>query len=665
MLLKKISTYFFFGVFISISSVYAISPEETCFQNLNQQISNSSVFSNINLEQLTKKNGPDDDLVSSKPFSAKTYNDFLNLTEIPVPMSKSFINQYPDNISIVPNDYLTTIPKYKQNRANVQFILGNDNLKTPIGDPNKDGVQDFINGYYIDSKVLTFGRSSDLMYPFPSRKAVPSPGKGFPFGRPYADMREYVIFTQHLAPKFGGNFISCGIAKLVPEGDYALASWNGEKSISPFYYGGAVMQGSDASTHILPIKNGYKFRATETRSQVNSKEIIDGNVSYDHPLMHFNALVIAYDNSSNFYNEFITHGIITEVSTKPAYQSKGVAFIKKEEIKALKNRSNLGILGGAITAYNPSSKLFASLIQNVLASNETTKEPYQWGGAALNEGVPFETIDKIDKIEDENLRILLTASISPGMQDYYEAVPEEKRTPFEKAYLKQPLTYEEKLENVNYILNNTEDITALNTENLKYKDISFGNSVLSIEDVRVKKIRSKSYLKDEAKRLLAEKNTQLASLKIAPNMDTLARQEILNKKEELEREYMAKISKLYNFEDEFIKFKVDYFDLKNQKNVGRITEDEFDQKVKNLYQEFETKSNRSFLKDVLTEENKKALSDDLLERKSLKIKTKKTKKINNIISKYQYYTFGGLFFIIAVILALFGLKVIRKSNQII
>ncbi len=663
-MLKKMSTVLSIGMLLSTSFVSAnagTSAEDVCFKNLVSEAKKSSVFSSIDFEKLTKINGAAGDTVSSGEFSSASYDDFKKYAKLAVPKSKSFLPKFPEDVNSVPNDYLDRIPPvYKQNRTNVAFLLGDDNRNTAIGDPNKDGQPDHINGYYVDSKILTFGNKSDLIFPFPSRKATPEQGKAYPFGKPYVDMREYVIFSQHLSAQFGGKFIGCGVAKMEPQGEYALASWNGEKSISPFYYGGQVMQGSDIKTKVLPVKDGHKFRATDVRTQTNAKEEIEGEIFYNNPLMKYKVLVLGYDNGSNFYNEFVTHQIFTEIFSKPAYSTKNVDWVVERVIEALKSQTNLGVLAGvSVSAFNPSEKLFASIIDTVKAE----EEPYVWGGVAVGEGVNFKTIEKINKIEDESLKIMLKTSITPGYYEYFAAKPEEKRNEFEKNYLKQPLSFEEKLENVNYLLDNAEDISKLSPDNLKFKDIKFGGSVIPVTDKRVKEVLNRSYLKDEEKALLVEKKEKLAKLILSDDMNAIERQKIINQREDLEREYISKISKLYTFEDQFKEFKVDYLDLKVQKEQGRITTDEFDLAVKELHQGFEKKANRVQMKNVLTKETIKKVSDDLLEKKPL-FKNEEIKSQNLPFSKYIYIGVSLLLLAFGIMLGLFGFKTLKRKGNI-
>lgn len=208
----------------------------------------------------------------------------------------------------------------------------------------------------------------------------------------------------------------------------------------------------------------------------------------------------------------------------------------------------------------------------------------QGAGLALSPGVTTDIIDKIDQIEDENLREMLRTSVFPGFVERSLNLPnrpEETLNAFEKNYKTYPLNWDEQLENVRFLLDNTEDIAKLTPENLVYKDIEFGEAIIPVTDKRVKDILRTTYLDGEIQRLDEEKQMAMA---------TLYKTETVNvgpKLQALEDEYALKLARLNQAENEYKKAKVEFLKLSNKKENGRIDDETYQTQTRQIVENFE------------------------------------------------------------------------------
>ena len=69
--------------------------------------------------------------------------------------------------------------------------------------------------------------------------------------------------------------------------------------------------------------------------------------------------------------------------------------------------------------------------------------------------------------------------------------------------------WDQKIENVRFILDQAEDLSQLTTENIEYKDIVFGESVIPVQDRRVTAILNTNYLEEEIQNLAEEKQSKM------------------------------------------------------------------------------------------------------------------------------------------------------------
>lgn len=289
----------------------ATNPEDECFDLLVKEAKNNPTFADLDLKKVKKINGRDGEFQSDN-FSVATHKDFLKAFENEIPNGAADdIEYYPNQMNKVPNKYKFVRDVHKASRNNSASLIYTDGTSTPIDyavEVNGKDYEQKIDGYYIDSRYVTFGRQSDLAFSFPNRDPNPGNTEFYPSGRPVQDMREYVMWTHHLAGPYKGtgksDFVSCNILKMVPQSPYVLSAYDsGDQSINWNAYGATRMTESNARTEVV---GGGDFRLGEieyTTTVSNAPE---------KRLLRFYVLNLSYDNRSSFMNPFKTLGLFEE-----------------------------------------------------------------------------------------------------------------------------------------------------------------------------------------------------------------------------------------------------------------------------------------------------------------------------------------------------------------
>lgn len=320
-----------FGVFYFQTSLAAISPETQCFTHLVAAAKTNPAFSDLDLTKVQKINGETGEF-KSDPFSVATYTDFIDIFNTALPVLNDDLHFFPDKMKEVSKNYKIKQKIHKANRNNSASIIYSNGVKTPIDHWMSDDhsstaldirkyfsgkktaanldrkyTRQMIDGYYIDSRYVTFGKESDLTLSFPTRAGNPAADAFYPVGRPIPDMREYLIYTHHLSPALGGDFLSCEIFKTTPQEGYRLKDYElSGKGITWDNFGGTRLSETDVSaTRVL---GNNKFRLGEISYSVTARYPVDPV----EPLLRFDGINVSYNNESTFLNPFITLGLFED-----------------------------------------------------------------------------------------------------------------------------------------------------------------------------------------------------------------------------------------------------------------------------------------------------------------------------------------------------------------
>ena len=405
---------------------------------------------------------------------------FQEISKMALPSGLSDIRYFPDRMNEVSGELVPATSKYKANRSNIGTVMFQNSIETNLGDVDGDGDNDFIKGYFIDSQAVTFGdRLGGLQFPYQARD--PESSRPWPFGKPYSDLREYLIYTHHLAPAFGGQFLSCGLVKVDPDGENTLSDLNSGN------YDGNAFEGSSYETTILPRSSeNYQFRRGLVTVQALEKNFGE-EASDPIPYAKFRVLTLAFDNSSSFLNEFKTLQLQAQAMTSPPDQSLGLHENIQRFYDLIADETNLQIVGG-LTDYQDEDAL--SFKTNQLLASTFGQSPEKnplAGGIAIGEGLPFALMKEIENVPDPAIRDYLKMTVTSGYNEIYSKKPESERSEFENKFLNCDLSLDQKIENIDFLMRN-QGAENLKINNLEFKNLRFGDCAIPFADSRKLKI---------------------------------------------------------------------------------------------------------------------------------------------------------------------------------
>lgn len=311
------------NLFTTADTSAAQDAESACFEELAKAAKTNSAFNHLDLSKVTKISGKTGQQESS-PFSVETYNDFSDILTKEIPFQAEDLKHFPSEMSKVASAAKFLPKVYKSNRNNSAFVLYESGVKTKIehwvnteGSSIQKHLQDYfagkktasfmddrytrqkIDGYYVDSRYITFGRESDLAFSFPTDVANPESDSFFPIGRLIMDMREYMIYTHHLKPSLGGDLLSCELIRVAPKSGYKLKDYEGKnRGINWENYGQVDIAATNMT--VQPVGDEDEFRKAEIDFSVTTRQDINKR------LLRFHVLSINYDNKNSFMNTYRT-----------------------------------------------------------------------------------------------------------------------------------------------------------------------------------------------------------------------------------------------------------------------------------------------------------------------------------------------------------------------
>ena len=611
----------------------APTPEAACFEILLGKTSFAlpADFASIDFDNLKKKSG----VVESGSFSVKGYNDFLTLSKLPVPK--------PSNLYLFPSEpaKINKLKKnqieagknkvYKANRNNVGKVQITSNKITNIGNVDSDPAPEKFRGYYLDSRILTFGNQVDeLDFPFQSSDAnTYGTGDDYPNGEPYADMRDRLLYTHHLKT---GEFLSCGLVKIVPETSNGFYLSNADitdpatqRVINRSLYGGDTLLNSK---FLVSPKNhkGHKFQIGNINARIVAKEADTenpGNFNYKTPLLQYQALSVAYDNGSAYMNEYITLPLQAEVMTKARNADKGIMEATLEFLKRLKNETSLGIASGKMMASVEDSSIFSKSLKASLIENEVKLKNNSYSGLSVYEDVPFELLDEVKQIPDQGIQTMMHALLSPSFKSNVASTPEENQSELHQQIINSPISRDEVIENIAYVIERAGGGANVVAENLEYLDVNFGDLVF-VPDRRLAELYKTNPLEklvEELDREKSEKLEAIKSMKTESPSDEVAKQ---LKNQEVERDYDRQLQQLQELEPLYRDQQKSRLSLEIKKDNQRISEAEYKSAVNSLEAEFDSNLNNldalnsvEFFDEVVVDSATESVNQALLESKSV------------------------------------------------
>jgi hypothetical protein len=284
-------------------------------------------------------------------------------------------------------------------------------------------------------------------------------------------------------------------------------------------------------------------------------------------------------------------------------------------------------------------------------------------GLAVTPGVTIDILDKIDQVGDEDLREMLKTAVWPGFGENYLDLdrPEAELTQFEKNYKTHPLNWDEKIENVRYLLDEADDLSALTVDNVEYKDIVFGESVIPVADRRVTEILNNTYLSAEMQNLAEQKQAAMAAL----NNDE--DDNIGSKLQSLEDEYATKLATLSQAENAYKEAKIEFLKLENQKKYGRIDDETYQNETRRVVENFESFFSIGIDTPLFDEEKIRQIASSIYDD-TIQIKTNESvydasEKPKEINVKGYYWAISILLMLLALLMGYLAFRKIVSTRK--
>lgn len=548
------------------------SEETACFEALTKAVKNSANFGNDLSNVKKTKSGS----TPSSSFDVSTYKKFLKFANTPAPKYSSKVKYFPDQMKsphVLKSQMGDEDRTYKANRTNIGTVMYKDESKTTITGPY--GKSHKINGYFVDTKVVTFGEKNDWKFPLKARD--PKSQNKYPYGAAYDDVREYMLYTHHLANRVESDrkkqFLSCGIVHIDPQGKYT------HKTISNNSYKGNIFEGSNYQTKIV-TKNGKKFRQGDVTIQtVDGKyKASEKNVTGSE-FAHFDVITLAYDNKSKFLNEYETLELQKDAMANPADQTKGMPGVIQQFYDSIP--SKFEVKSGVYISDENKIDEQASKFKNLQASSLSSDASERKGGLAMYDGVDFETIQAVEKIRDPSLRAYMRINLIPGYKEVYQQEKSENRSPFEQNYLDCDLTHEERIENVEYLLEKKATSgRPFNTRKLEYKDPKFGFCGIPFMDKRERAFLETSPLSNTLNKTILDEKKKLVNIdnKIAATSEIAQKKQLEKQKNQLTLDLQEKLKSVQKTQKEYRTCVRNKLFLESDLTNGKITRAQYNLK---------------------------------------------------------------------------------------
>jgi hypothetical protein len=205
------------------------------------------------------------------------------------------------------------------------------------------------------------------------------------------------------------------------------------------------------------------------------------------------------------------------------------------------------------------------------------------------------------------------------------------------------------------------DPATLSTENIEYKDIAFGESVIPVTDRRVTEILSTNYLEAEIQKLAEEKQKAMAALYETDQVN------LGDKLQAIEDEYAIKLATLVQAENEYKEAKVAFLKLENQKKYGRIDDETYQKETRAVVEKFESYFDIGSEIAVFDDEKIKQLGSSIYDE-SIQIQSpEKTPNVPNdnteVNEKAYYWTISIILMLLAVLLGYLAFRKLRQTNK--
>ncbi|MCH2188330.1 hypothetical protein MK079_00685 [Candidatus Gracilibacteria bacterium] len=446
----KYISFILLSLFVSIASVSAnVSEESACFALLSQHVSEQYGVDLADVEK-DERTGERADLSSYDSFRDHTVRN---------PAQKDSASR---------GD-----PWYRDRSYGDLFAAKRNNIGT---------IQ--ASNDYILTQFSGFGDNSAFRFPLRSQNQRWWQTSG----DRYTEFRQNLVYTHHL---LDGEFVSCGYLNITPKGSHSL------QSLGQRNYKTNVFEGSG-------------FEMLENSVDEAGHEFLVGKVSIhsvdysDQPFFEIDLVTVAYNNESDYFNEFETFPLQVQAMKNTSAQSSGLFEVMDNFLQSVRSETCLELVHKSpsslpsrcngrfqsLSADNSSSFLDFFLPQAHAkldtGGQDYSQEMQEARGMVIYDGLPYELFEKLKSIPDENFKLWLQVALTPN----YEATLEQKQaqnellTPEEEVFLACDIDYTTRMEIIMDFLEKLDPEANFDPQGLLYSNPKFGDCVIPYPDKR-------------------------------------------------------------------------------------------------------------------------------------------------------------------------------------
>ena len=544
-------------------TVVPMTEEESCFALLNEKVSTDARFQNIT--EVMPNWDLTEVLFNESAWSSldlSTYETFQDYV-VENPSHKWKNKKWREDNGLTKYDFFSR-------RTNIATVIANDR--------------------FVVSQVVWFWRNSN--FDFPVTAEFKSYGDKYKLE--WDNFKEFVLYTHH---SITWDFLSCGLFRLIPLEERTY--WD----VPEEAYFTNTLQWNNEQARLSNNKcsSGFEweFLSEEDKDYYAMKTNVCALDYGQNDFVKQEILAIAYDNGSDYFNEYDVFQQQVTAMKDTDTTSNGLAEVRAKFLQYLKNNTNLSLVNGDLDndemSYNKTKSLLSYVVSKLIPSANAAREfnfdqEYidSTKGMVMFEALPYELYEKLEKIPSKTFVEYIKLALTPNFEDYIKYRKDNNivLSSYERVFASCGLSYEERNNVVVDLLEWIEDPENFDPSNVKYSNKKFGDCIIPYPDSE----NRKTVIEDsfESNKLLAQK---LNGTYEAPEVE-LEITKMIEEENSKKLEYQQKIDK-----------------LTNNYNEGLISWDELEQKVneekqnlENSLKQIEDKYSKIFMATSETDE---------------------------------------------------------------
>lgn len=348
------------------------------------------------------------------------------------------------------------------------------------------------NWNYVVSNIVGFGRDSSFDFPYST------PGTSLwdtyvlrgENENVSGYFREFLLYTHH---SIRWDFLSCGLVRITP------ADWKTYGEIDESRYAENVLEPNAKNWCNSSFAGAYmNDRGTAKNLDYYAMNVQVCAADYNgDDLLKMDVISIAYDNGSNYANEYISHPYQVAAMSDPDARTRTLAETQSAFLNSLKENTCLKIVHGSnLPERCKTTGFFQNIRSNFLSGfsfipQVEAKREFQipqedidaaaW--AVVYEALALDLYNTLKTIPDTSLQESLILALHPNFEARIEHKKENniELSPYEKIFSLCGMSYEERVRNVEDFIQKY-DADTFSYTTIEYLNPKFWDCVIPYPD---------------------------------------------------------------------------------------------------------------------------------------------------------------------------------------